>query len=209
MLVRCFLPSRILSIVDVLPLKNFPSKQTLIGNGGNSGGGGGGWKSRKKRKARVTRHAHPLDLCNKNAVSNGASDSNISAPGPGYSKDGCAIHRINQYLVEKCYQENMRKQSDSLYSMIIIFSVFLDLAPCVEIIFNIGPLASHCLQSPWPLNGPIGLRFIDRELTQQDGWKTQDGRMMKKCRVWLGMHSLARHIFLSFCRPESSSRPVA
>ena len=36
---------------------------------------------------------------------------------------------------------------------------------------------------------------INRELTQQDGWNTQDGRMTKKCRVRLGMHSLARHFF--------------
>ena len=33
------------------------------------------------------------------------------------------------------------------------------------------------------------------ELTQQDGGKTQDGRMTKKCRVRSGMHSLARHFF--------------
>ena len=33
------------------------------------------------------------------------------------------------------------------------------------------------------------------ELTQQDGWKTQDGRMTKKCRVRLRMHSLAPHFF--------------
>ena len=38
--------------------------------------------------------------------------------------------------------------------------------------------------------------------------KTQDGRMTKKCRARLGIHSLKRH-FLSFSRPESSSCPVA
>ena len=33
----------------------------------------------------------------------------------------------------------------------------------------------------------------NRELTQQDGWNTQDDRMTKKCRVRLGVHSLAPH----------------
>ena len=37
--------------------------------------------------------------------------------------------------------------------------------------------------------------LVTSELTQQDGWKTQDGRMTKKCRVRSGMHSLARHFF--------------
>ena len=40
-------------MVDVFPLKNFPRKQTLIGNGGNSGGGGGRYK---KREAQITFH---------------------------------------------------------------------------------------------------------------------------------------------------------
>ena len=39
------------------------------------------------------------------------------------------------------------------------------------------------------------VKQYNSELTQQDGWKTQDGRMTKKCRVRLGMHSLARHFF--------------
>ena len=34
-----------------------------------------------------------------------------------------------------------RKGSESLGPMIIIFKVFLDLAPRVEVIFNIGPKA--------------------------------------------------------------------
>ena len=34
-----------------------------------------------------------------------------------------------------------------------------------------------------------------RDLTQQDGWKTQDGRMTKNCRARPGMHSLTRHFF--------------
>ena len=37
---------------------------------------------------------------------------------------------------------------------------------------------------------------VIRELTQQDGWNTQDGIMTKKCRVRLGMHSLAPHFFV-------------
>ena len=40
-------------MVDVFPLKNFPRKQTLIGNGGNSGGGGGRYK---KREEQITFH---------------------------------------------------------------------------------------------------------------------------------------------------------
>ena len=41
---------------------------------------------------------------------------------------------------------------------------------------------------------------VVRDLMHQDGWKTQDGRVTKKCRARPGMHSLARH-FSSFCRP--------
>ena len=44
---------------------------------------------------------------------------------------------------------------------------------------------------PWNCLG-----FVDMELTQQDGWKTQDGTMMKKCRIRLRMHSLALHFFI-------------
>ena len=36
-------------------------------------------------------------------------------------------------------------------------------------------------------------RALNRELTQQDGWNSQDGRTTKKCRVRLGMDSLAPH----------------
>ena len=42
----------------------------------------------------------------------------------------------------------------------------------------------------------LDARIDNRELTQQDGWNTQDGRMTKKCRVRLGMHSLAPHFFV-------------
>lgn len=37
-----------------------------------------------------------------------------------------------------------------------------------------------------------------RDLTQQDGWKTQDGRMTKKGRARPGMH-ISCDNFLSFC----------
>ena len=50
---------------------------------------------------------------------------------------------------------------------------------------------------------------INRDLTQQDGAKTQDGRMTKKCGARLCIPGLARHFYTSFCRPESYSRPVA
>ena len=52
-IIQVFLPSRILLMVDVFPLKNFPRKQTLIGNGGNSGGGGGRYE---KREEQITFH---------------------------------------------------------------------------------------------------------------------------------------------------------
>ena len=45
-------------------------------------------------------------------------------------------------------QENMKLESESLCPMIIIFNAFLDLAPRVEVIFNMGPIASHWRQSP-------------------------------------------------------------
>ena len=34
------------------------------------------------------------------------------------------------------------------------------------------------------------------ELTQQDDWNTQNGRMTKKCRVRLAMHRLALYFFV-------------
>ena len=40
------------------------------------------------------------------------------------------------------------------------------------------------------------MRLINRGRTQKDGWNTQDGRTTKKCRVRLGMHSLALHFFV-------------
>ena len=48
-----------------------------------------------------------------------------------------------------------------------------------------------------------------RDLTQQDGWKTQDGRMTYKNVAQDRECTVSRNIFSSFCRPESSSRPVA
>jgi len=47
-----------------------------------------------------------------------------------------------------------------------------------------------------------------RDLTQQDCWKTQGGRMTKK--MWRETaFSILRDIFSLFCRPKSSNRPVA
>ena len=42
----------------------------------------------------------------------------------------------------------------------------------------------------------FGLIRVIRDLTQQDGCKTQDGRMTKKIRARPGMHSLAPHFFV-------------
>ena len=36
----------------------------------------------------------------------------------------------------------------------------------------------------------------NRAVRQQDGGKTEDGRMTKKCRARPGIHSLARHFFV-------------
>ena len=44
-------------------------------------------------------------------------------------------------------------------------------------------------------NGAI-IIYVIRDLTQQDGWKTQDGRATKKCRAGAAMPSLARHFFV-------------
>ena len=45
--------------------------------------------------------------------------------------------------------------------MIIIFNEVLDLAPPVELIFNMGLMASQWPQSLWPPDEPIGLRCIN------------------------------------------------
>ena len=53
---------------------------------------------------------------------------------------------------------------------------------------------------------------FNRDLTQKDGWKTQDGRITKKCRARPGMHSLARHFFRDFAvlsLPAVLSRKVS
>ena len=48
----------------------------------------------------------------------------------------------------------------------------------------------------------------NRDLTQQDGWMTEDNRMTKNVALeW--ERTVSRDIFSSFCRPEPSSRPVA
>ena len=49
---------------------------------------------------------------------------------------------------------------------------------------------------------------VNRQLTQQDGWKTQGGRKTTKCRVRHCIPNLTR-IFSSFCRPRSCRHPVA
>ena len=43
---------------------------------------------------------------------------------------------------------------------------------------------------------------------QQDGCKTQDGRMTYKNVAQDRECTVSRHIFSSFCRPESYRRPV-
>ena len=52
-------------------------------------------------------------------------------------------------------------------------------------------------------------RDNNRDLTQQDGWKTQDGRMTYKNTAQDQECTVSRNNFSSFYRPESSSRPVA
>ena len=52
-------------------------------------------------------------------------------------------------------------------------------------------------------------RSMITDLMQQQRWKTQDGRMTKKCRARLCIPRFLRDIFSSICRPESSSRLVA
>ena len=49
---------------------------------------------------------------------------------------------------------------------------------------------------------------INRDLTQKEGCKTQDDRMTKVF-VRQDPFPVLRDIFLTFCRPESSSRRVA
>ena len=39
-------------------------------------------------------------------------------------------------------------------------------------------------------------KFNNRELTQQDGWKTQDCRLTKKCGARLCIPNLTRHLFV-------------
>ena len=46
---------------------------------------------------------------------------------------------------------------------------------------------------------------VNRDLTQQDGWKTQDGRMTYKNVAQDRECTVSRNIFSSFCRPESSA----
>ena len=63
-----------------------------------------------------------------------------------------------------------------------------------------------CLLGPDVVNVTSRCTTIFRELTQQDGWKTQDGRMPKNVAR---DSAFVRDIFLSFCRRECSSCPAA
>ena len=67
-------------------------------------------------------------------------------------------------------------------------------------------LVTHKIKpkTKYPLTREVDMFSLknNRELTQQVGCNTQDGRMTKRYRVRLGMHSLAPH-FLSFCRPSA------
>ena len=47
--------------------------------------------------------------------------------------------------------------------MTFTFNLFLDLAPCVQVSFNIGPMALQWPRSQWPLDGPIRLRSINSQ----------------------------------------------
>ena len=53
--------------------------------------------------------------------------------------------------------------------MIVNFNLLLDLALRVEVTFNMGSMVLQWSQSPLSLDGPIGLRSINVDLTQQDG----------------------------------------
>ena len=64
-----------------------------------------------------------------------------------------------------------------------------------------------CLLGPDVVNVTSHCTTIVRELMQQDGWKTQDGRMPKNVARGSAF-TIVRDIFSSYCRPECSSHPV-
>ena len=41
-----------------------------------------------------------------------------------------------------------------------------------------------------------GTEAVNRDLTQQDGWKNQDGRMTNECCARLCIPNLTRHFFV-------------
>ena len=51
------------------------------------------------------------------------------------------------------------------------------------------------IQAQWKKLLPV-YRVINRDLMQQDGWKTQDSRRKKKCWARLCIPGLARHFFV-------------
>ena len=60
----------------------------------------------------------------------------------------------------------------------------------------------------WEREGYRRRMANNRDLTQQDGWMTEDNRMTKNVALeW--ERTVSRDIFSSFCSPEPSSRPVA
>ena len=48
---------------------------------------------------------------------------------------------------------------------------------------------------PWLAKLLVNPVVYNRGLTQQEEWKTLDGKMTKRCRARPEMHSLARHFF--------------
>ena len=83
-----------------------------------------------------------------------------------------------------------------------------------------GPLGQNCVQMTYPIIGFVcqmpllkrnrrrlllslwtfctfAVRGDFRDLTQPDNWKIQEARMTKKCHARPGMHSLARHFFVT------------
>ena len=70
-----------------------------------------------------------------------------------------------------------------------------------EVLKNFFPMWILLLCSPPSL--------LIRELTQEDFWKTQDGRTPKKCRVRLCIPNLTRQFFRDSAVLSVSARPVA
>ena len=59
----------------------------------------------------------------------------------------------------------------------------------------------YVLSPNWTLQGDLSSQPNSNQrnitdLTQEDGWKTQNGKVTKKCRARPGMHSLARYFIV-------------